>query len=797
MSKSLYLPLSIGLEEAELGGMTTSIQPLSGRNSNEFVNSSLSTIQTFFSRMIQLDPEEDELFGETGRDVNGFRLTTEDEPAGVDHDTAISIRSDHISNISIQSGKSGSADAGTATGGSSTTLVDSGKSWTADEWIGATLKIVDNTDGALYFVTVTDNDTTSFTFVTPGITVASSDTYRVEKNSSDSLLNMGSWNAVDGTWGVNGALRIDMSRGSAFSMESNFGDISFDNNTTTRRLTANVYNLKVGTGTQHAEFQDLDSGNPSLFFYDGSDPSAPSNGAVVYAKSGDLYRRKSDGTISAWATGGGSGTIDEAADYSMTGTWSFSPSSGKSVPSFQPYASGAPFTIGSNGFDQVVSRLNADLLDGNHASVFPQDAAGVGTTIAGNWTFTPTSGGDFPLMPSNTKFNQSTGTAPFQVDSTTVVANLESATTVLAANSTLFNSQADTVFAKLADNETISGDYTFSGDSTFSGEVDFSITTANKITVKSGALKIGAKAAAEAPFSLTAPYSLTVVTGLNADYVDGYHSTSFGRLGSADEVTANWEFSGQPDFTNGTVPFSVTSTAVVNNLRSATSAQATNSLQLGGVAAASYTRNDNNETITSIWQFGNAANAVPIKMAEMSTPTEPATSFGYLYHNSADNGIYWMTHNTEGDHDTNLLAGESSAVFADAATTSQTTYQEFRTIAPTTPDQTYAIEVSLVGRGTAGSFNDGFVYVRAYATFYTNDSAAFVRLPDATYFRTPFTAKDGSGSTKTVTSNNTGDFDLQIIDSSDNIVVKARGHNSTSGTPNAFSWKCWTKVYQV
>ena len=798
---------------------------------------------------------------------------------------------------------------------------------------------------------------------------------------------------------------VDASDSDAFKIESNDGGLNFNNAGTgditinssategspTNRLTIDMDQLKIGTGTQHAEFQDLDSGNPALFFYDGSDPAAPSNGAVVYAKSGDLYRRKSDGTISAWGAGGGSGTIDEAADYSMTGTWSFSPSSGKSVPSFQPYASGAPFTIGSNGFDQVVSRLNADLLDGDHASVFTRDAAGVGTTIVGNWTFTPTSGDDFPSLPKNTWFNQADdGTAPFQVTSTEVVANLQSDTTALAANSTLFNSQADTVFAKLAGNETVTGDYTFEG------AVDVNTTlVADKITVKSGALKIGAKAAAEAPFSLTAPYSgtivsglnvqylngyedtsfirpatatvnftgdwtfnpsgtlpftvaagktdvvlrlnadlldgnhaeaflfpetspvtiggnwtflptsggnfpdlpkqtyfsesslapfqvvstavvanlhatnsdqlggtaaasyatdaevatlltgyanlsedetvagdytftgelkpnsgslkigakaaaeapfsltaphiLTVVTGLNADYVDGIHGTAVANTAQTEEITGTWTFSTPPAFTQstGSSPFTVSSITAVANLRSATSELATNSLELGGVTAASYPRNDNNETITSIWQFGNASNAVPISMAEMATPTEPATSFGYLYHNSADNGIYWMTHNTEGDYDTNLLAGDSSALFADAATTSQTTYQEFRTIAPTTPDQTYAIEVSLVGRGTAGSFDNGFVYVRAYAMFYTNDSAAFVRLPDQTYFRTPSTAKDGSGSTKTVTSNNTGDFDLQIIDSSDNIVVKARGHNSSDVTPNAFSWKCWTKVYQV
>ena len=111
MSKALYLPLNIGYEEEGQEGYTPASEVLGSRNAMEFMNSSLSTIQTFFARMIQLDPEENELFGETGREVNGFRLTTEDEPAGVDHDTAISIRSDHIANLSIQSGKASTSDA--------------------------------------------------------------------------------------------------------------------------------------------------------------------------------------------------------------------------------------------------------------------------------------------------------------------------------------------------------------------------------------------------------------------------------------------------------------------------------------------------------------------------------------------------------------------------------------------------------------------------------------------------------------------------------------------------------------
>jgi len=399
-------------------------------------------------------------------------------------------------------------------------------------------------------------------------------------------------------------------------------------------------------------------------------------------------------------------------------------------------------------------------------------------------------------MPSNTKFNQANdGTAPFQVTSTTVVANLKSETSNLAANSTLFNSQADTVFAKLADNETISGDYTFSGDSTFSGGVDFETTGASSIPEFNG----NGNTSANPPFSLgtEAITATTVVTGLNSDRLDGYHSASFGKLGSADEVTADWEFSGQPDFTNGTVPFSVTSTAVVNNLKSDTCVLADNSTLLGGVAASTYPRTNNNETLTSIWQFGNASNAVPIKMAEMSTPSEPATSFGYLYHNSADNGIYWMTHNTEGDHDTNLMATDASALYSGTATSSQNTDVEFLSITPTTPDQTYMVEIRVVGRGTAGDFDNGYVAFRAYNMFYTSTLGVFTADYITGASRTPGKARDGAGTIMDVNVSGGAEFIIPIlIDASGNIQVKAHGYTDL-GSPNSFSWKYWIKVYQV
>ena len=76
-----------------------------------FVNESLDEIEDFFRPLTQMDPEEDELFGETGRTVLGYRISTEDEPDGVTRDAAFSVRSDHIAAISIQSGKKSTSDA--------------------------------------------------------------------------------------------------------------------------------------------------------------------------------------------------------------------------------------------------------------------------------------------------------------------------------------------------------------------------------------------------------------------------------------------------------------------------------------------------------------------------------------------------------------------------------------------------------------------------------------------------------------------------------------------------------------
>ena len=217
MSLTLDLPELTGSEKMGISAEwedPTSILP--DNETRAFVNNSLANIQTFFSRMIQLDPDEDELFGDSGRDVNGFRLTTEDEPDGVDHDTAISIRSDHIANLSIQSGKA---------------------------------------------------------------------------STSDALFVMGTWHSDLGIWGRSGALRIDMSSGNEFIMESNYGAFKFNN---------------IGPASESpvATF----SPQPAAILYDvnalvlkdrpGSQlPEECEDGAGIYAHNGDLFAFDSSGAI--------------------------------------------------------------------------------------------------------------------------------------------------------------------------------------------------------------------------------------------------------------------------------------------------------------------------------------------------------------------------------------------------------------------------------------------------------------------------------------------------------------------
>lgn len=211
-------------------------------------------------------------------------------------------------------------------------------------------------------------------------------------------------------------------------------------------------------------------------------------------------------------------------------------------PSFQfPTASGSPFTVVST---TVVTNLNADTLDGINSLAFGQ--LGIAQTVSGAWTFS--GGATFATPPS---FTAALGT-PFNVTSSTVVTNL---------NADLLDGINSTSFAQVAATATVSGAWSFTANPSFTNAV------------------VGG-----APFSIGPNSSNVLVTGLNADRLDGLNDTDFlratagstlaagntltisGTLAAA--IAATVTFANQPSFTiaTGAQPFLVTSTTLVTSL---------------------------------------------------------------------------------------------------------------------------------------------------------------------------------------------------------------------------------------
>lgn len=99
---------------------------------------------------------------------------------------------DNTSVYQITGGKPGFAT-GKATSATATTLVNSGKSWTADQWINYQVRIVSGT-GIGQIRTITDNDATSLTVATWTVTPDSTSVYIIESN--DDTIYVAGNNAV-------------------------------------------------------------------------------------------------------------------------------------------------------------------------------------------------------------------------------------------------------------------------------------------------------------------------------------------------------------------------------------------------------------------------------------------------------------------------------------------------------------------------------------------------------------------------------------------------------------------------
>jgi hypothetical protein len=104
----------------------------------------------------------------------------------------------------------------------------------------------------------------------------------------------------------------------------------------------------------------------------------------------------------------------------------------------------APLQVSSN---TLVTNLNADLLDGYNSSTNSTPSTVAVRDASGN------------LSASSFISTASTGTAPFQISSTTKVANL---------NADLLDGYDSTDFARKAENATITGNWTFNGNHNYS-----------------------------------------------------------------------------------------------------------------------------------------------------------------------------------------------------------------------------------------------------------------------------------------------------------------------------------------
>ena len=196
----------------------------------------------------------------------------------------------------------------------------------------------------------------------------------------------------------------------------------------------------------------------------------------------------------------------------------------------------------------AVTNLNADMLDGKHASDFLTDLS-LSNYVTLNTAQTITAKKTFSVQQA---FTVADGTAPFTVTSKTAVTNL---------NADMLDGKHASDF--LTEHQSLANYVTLNTAQTITAKKTFSVQQA--FTVATGT----------SPFTVT---STTAVTNLNADMLDGKHASAFltehqslanyVTLNTAQTITAKKTFSVQQAFTvaTGTSPFTVTSTTMVSNL---------------------------------------------------------------------------------------------------------------------------------------------------------------------------------------------------------------------------------------
>ena len=164
------------------------------------------------------------------------------------------------------------------------------------------------------------------------------------------------------------------------------------------------------------------------------------------------------------------------------------------VHTFNPTTAGAPFILGSNAQGQLVTGLNADTVDGQHASAFASSSHNHDTTYVRK--------GTADTITAVHTFNPSSAGAPFSLG-TNAQGQL-----VTGLNADTVDGQHGDAFVRKSNADTITAVHTFNPSS------------------------------AGAPFILGANAQSRLVTGLNADTVDGQHGDAFVRKSNADTITA-------------------------------------------------------------------------------------------------------------------------------------------------------------------------------------------------------------------------------------------------------------------
>ncbi|MEN6536713.1 MAG: hypothetical protein ABFD89_23860 [Bryobacteraceae bacterium] len=181
-----------------------------------------------------------------------------------------------------------------------------------------------------------------------------------------------------------------------------------------------------------------------------------------------------------------------------------------------------PFHVDSNA---VITNLNADLVDGKSESVF--FTLSENETVSGITTFNA-----IPAFNGGT----SGSSAPFTVDSTQVVANL---------NADLFDGHNSDYYAVAGGAGDLSAYFKLDENETVTGRPVFAGATISDLVP---------------PFTLTGAYANTKVPNLNADLLDGISSAGFCASGTGDAGTLDTHDS--TFFINGTSTAQTISTSL-------------------------------------------------------------------------------------------------------------------------------------------------------------------------------------------------------------------------------------------